>query len=411
MRHDPEVPNSIEKTIGMIHRWLFDIEMAWARLRRQPMRTTVSAWAVTVSVAAVMIVLGLGDGLHSYLTQRLMQFTPALWVDAPGGELPVWASVETSERPPSLRNVLLTIEGVTGAARQLQGYALVRSQGQSLPTRVEAYDAVDIATFLPGAEEAIIGRFPSGPAEVAIGARLARALGVARGDSVFIVGPSSSPTSLQVVGLIEAGIGSVDAELAIASFADARHLLGEDARDGMALTISPGADIERIRLDVQRATGRWVQPWYEGRRALLEALAIEARVMYWISLAAVITAAFATGSVAMLRVMERRHELAILQASGAGTAATIRTVLVEAIASSLTGALLGAALGWGISVLLARYPVPLPPEFGVAYVPVEPGMSHALLAFALSMISATLAALPSALRAAKLEPTSILRSR
>ena len=44
--------------------------------------------------------------------------------------------------------------------------------------------------------------------------------------------------------------------------------------------------------------------------------------MLWISLAAVVTAAFATASVTALRVMEQRYELAILQAMGAGFSPT-----------------------------------------------------------------------------------------
>ena len=215
---------------------------------------------------------------------------------------------------------------------------------------------------------------------------------------------------LTVVGLIRAGHSTVDGQLLLAPFAAASRLAGPGARWGYALGVDRGQDLGDLRLAVQRETGAWAQPWYEGRSSLLEALAVERHVMLWISLAAVVTVAFATASVTALRVMEQRYELAILQAVGAGPANTLRTVLTESVTSAAVGAMLGAGLGWAASWALSRVPIALPPQFGLAYLPVSPKLRHALLAIALTVASTALASLVPAV-GARLDPVTTLRNK
>ena len=133
--------------------------------------------------------------------------------------------------------------------------------------------------------------------------------------------------------------------------------------------------------------------------------------MLWISLAAIVTAAFATASVTALRVMEQRIQLAILQAVGAGFPNTLRTVLAETVTSAAVGAALGAALGWAASWALAQVPITLPPQFGIAYLPVSPKLRHALAAIALTIVSTALASIVPAARGARLDPVATLRNQ
>lgn len=446
----PTVDQEAEKQEhpSRVRLWLFDLELAWVRFRRRPVRTLVGTWAVIVAVAAVTFILSLGDGLHEYLSRRLQAFTPALWVEAPAsqegafleppsgrdqtpgpqgappnGELidgepsgrgerskaassaPEAAGVDAG----SLGRTLREHPGVSAVSPHVALPVLLMSGRTALPARLEGYDPAALASVLPGFREALQGRAPSAAGEAALGTQLAAQLGLALGGTVLATSPDGRSVTLTVVGTFHAGLATVDSQLVITDLETANSMSGPGTRRGYALAVEPGTDLAALRLSLQKATGSWVQPWYEGRSSLLEALAVERHVMLWISLAAVATAAFATASVTALRVMEQRSELAILQAVGAGFFNTLRTVLAESLTSALAGAVLGAALGAAAGWALSRYPVALPPQFGLAYLPVRPRLHHAVFAVLIVLASTAAASLGPALRAARLDPAAVLR--
>lgn len=398
--------------------WRFDAELAWLRFWRRPARTLVGAWAVIAAAATVTFVLSLGDGLHEYLSARLQAFTPALWVEAagqpgvgppasPDGNPPASTGALPSS-PTDTATRLAALPGVTAVSRHVVTPVLASSGRRSAPARLEGYDPGLVSAVLPGASDALEGRLPA-TGEIVAGAILAAELGVEIGDTIQLVAADGRTQAATVVGLVRAGHWTVDGQLLLVPYEAADALAGPGDRRGYALGVEPGRDLARLRLDVQRTTGAWAQPWYEGRSSLLAALAVERRVMLWISLAAVVTAAFATASVTALRVMEQRYELAVLRAVGAGFAGTLRTVLAESVTSAAAGAMLGAGLGWAASWALAQSPVPLPPEFGLEYMPVSPKWSHAALAVGLAVASTALATIVPAAKAAALDPAEILR--
>jgi len=383
-------------------RRLYDLELAWTRFWRRPVGTLIGTWAVVVAVAAVTFVLSLGDGLSEYLSQRLQALTPPLWVEAPT------PPPDDAASDPFARKILAQ-PGVLSASPHVSFPVLVSTGRHAYPARLEGYDPEVLGNVLPGLRRALQGRAPTQRREAVLGSELAVQLGVAIGDALSVTPAGGEALSLTVVGLIHAGISSVDGQLIIADWQTAASAAGPGAKWGYAVGAEPGADLAALRLAIQQATQAWVQPWYEGKSSLLEALAVERQVMLWISLAAVATAAFATASVTALRAMEQRYELAILQAVGAGFANTVRLVLAESLTSAFTGALLGALLGWAGGWALSRHPLPLPPQFGLAYLPVRPSLAHALLGVALTLLSTTLASVGPALKAAKLDPAELLR--
>ncbi len=68
----------------------------------------------------------------------------------------------------------------------------------------------------------------------------------------------------------------------------------------------------------------------------------------------------------LVRMEDRRHELAIRSALGAGRFAVARAILAESLALSVTGGLLGLLLGfWGLSALISLAPITIPRLHGL----------------------------------------------
>ncbi len=384
--------------------WSVDLELAWANIRKDPLRTAAGSWAVAFAVASLLFVLAVGSGLKNYLESRLLTLTPAVWVEAPAAPGALDAEIE------AVRRRLLAIDQVSAAAYVVDAAVLLRSGGRAVPAHVEGYQLEHLAAVLPGASRAVQGELPSTPGEVALGVRLADALKVSVGERIAATGAGGT-LELTVTATLEAGVAAVDARAAITSHETAAALAGPAARRGFALAVAPRTALERLRLEIQAATGLWVRPWYEENQALLEALAVEAQVMLWITLAALVTASVATAAVSLLRLAARRFELGVLQASGASPANLVRTVLFETVGTALAGALLGLVIGLVAVAVVERVPVPLPPRFGLAHLPVKAEARHVALALLAALAAAVAAALPPAVRAAKLAPAQALRNR
>ena len=385
----------------------FDLEMAWLGVVRRAGRAIAGAWTVAAASAAVFFILSLGNGLDAYLAERLQSFTPALWVDA--AELAPGA--RGAQGASEIRASLASLRGVAAVSRTVEGTVLASREGRSAAAKIAGYEPDELLRVLPVPESAVTGRLPRESGEAALGAELARALGARPGDAVRLTGPSGRSAAVEVVGILHAGFAAVDAALVLAAFDAAADVAAESGRYGYAVAVEGGVDAEALRLEVQKATGRWTQVWYEGRRALLEAVEVEARVMFWISLAAVAAAALGSSGVAALRAAERRAETGVLLALGASRVNLLRAALAESVIGASAAAVAGALLGLAATALLARYPLQLPAAFGLEYLPVRPSWPGFLLSAGLTVAATCAAAVAPALRAARTDPVKALRQR
>lgn len=386
--------------------WLFDVQLAWSRLKHRPISAIIASWPVIAAVATVTFILGLGAGLELDMRQRLQLFTPTLWVENP--HLPIDEAVS---RDDNLIDKIASLEGVQSVARELTGPVLVARGNNTVTGHIQAYDSVDVTYILPGASRAIIGRPPVSDNEGVVGGSLARTIGTGLGETVDLIGPGGNREPVTVVGLSQSGVTDIDSQLIIVRHEQAQRLLEQSGTRGFAVEINSNVDPETMRLHIQKTTGLWVRPWYEGKQPLLAAVQIEKAVLFWISLASLITAAIASGGVTALKVVDRRHEWAILHTVGATVQSTLRSILTESLFTAMVGAVIGSTVGYSVCLYVAHRPLRLPPPIGTTYVPVAPTLSHALLAVSLAAIGTVIAATIPAIRGALTDPNVNLRTR
>lgn len=106
-----------------------------------------------------------------------------------------------------------------------------------------------------------------------------------------------------------------------------------------------------------------------------------------------LVAALNVGCLLLARVLDRRREFAIRRALGAGRARLVRQLLLEALAVSVGGGLLGVAVGpVALEAMLAIAPIALP-----SYLTVEPDLSVAFAAGIVLVLSGLLAGVAPAL--------------
>jgi cell division protein FtsX len=200
------------------------------------------------------------------------------------------------------------------------------------------------------------GRRLAGAREAEVGAGLANALGLSPGSTLAIALPSGRELRLRVAGIVS----SLDDDGRVA-YVPAAALLGADpgAPEALAIRLSPGTDPTPVNRALRAlgavpaaatgATGRGV-PLVKTLRAILEAVAVIDGLVCLYALAQTCT----------LTVQERRRTIAVLRATGAGSAAIRRlltgVVLVLVLPAAVLGVLLERILlGPSLSHLAENY--------------------------------------------------------
>jgi putative ABC transport system permease protein len=365
-------------------------------LRRQARRKALALAAVACGMAAATAMLSLRVNLGDDLNAELRSIGANLVVTPAADSLPVMLN-GVDLRPASSgallpEDQLPRIETIFWS-RNLAAFAPVldapvKTRGARITLEGTYFDE---PVNMPGSGRVfrtgmshlasawqVRGNWPRDDArEVLVGAALAARLGVSVGDDLAVNGEGATLT-LPVAGVVTTGAGE-DNEL-VAPLAVAQRLAAapgryrqllvsavtkpEDAfarRDRRAMSpeererwmcspyaASIAAEIEQA-LPGSRA--RVLRPVAEAEGAILTRL----RWLVWLLTALALAAsALAIASAMNAAVLERRHEIALMKAVGAGDGTVGLLLLSEAAGLALAGAAVGFVAGAGLAGAIAR---------------------------------------------------------
>ena len=277
----------------------------------------------------------------------------------------------------------------------------------------------------------VAGRWPAetaSPAEALIGRDLATALGVGPG-AVLTLDVSGRRLPLAIVGVLTTG-GDEDG-MVLAPLEVAQSAAGLDGRVSAVLVSAlttpesavwermgksprelPPAEFEKwsctpfvssIAFELERAwpgsEARVIRRVAEGQGAVLSRAS---GLMALIAAMAALAAALTVTSATMTGILERRTEIGLLRAMGAGGGLVVGLFLSEAALLGLAGGLIGAAGGAWLARIISA---------GVFGAPVDIRPAAVLLALATAMLITLLGFLLPARRIAGFRPAEVLRGR
>ncbi len=258
---------------------------------------------------------------------------------------------------------------------------------------------------------------------IALGRELARTLGAFVGDTVTAISPRGAVTAvgtipkmrpLKVVAVFEIGLYEYDAALAYTSLATAQQFADLGGRvSGVEVRVADVYRAHRVAQDLGRKLGLpyWVRDWTEMNRNLFSAIQLEKTAMFVILTLIIFVAAFAIISHLILMVAEKRREIGVLRALGAGTGSITLVFMAEGVLIGLVGTLVGTALGIAISVVQETYHiVKIPGDvYQLSELPMKTHPPELLLIALSALVLSFLATLYPSRQAARLDPVEVLR--
>jgi lipoprotein-releasing system permease protein len=412
-----------------------ELAIAWRYLRSRrgsrllSLISIIAIGGVVVGVSALILIMGVMNGLQRDLRDKILVGSPDLRVMTYGDNL-----MMDNWRPTLAR--VQRFPGVTAAAPVVITQALVRKEGALFMIGAQVVGIEPQGPNAPNVTEirkhAILGdfRFASSDKQtrgVVLGKKLAEQLNAWPGEKI-VVGtlaaggnvnpitgmPSATLEQFEVTGIFETGMYEYDNSYMYVAIDKAQRLAGL----GQSITAIEASTADRwtaprLSAAMNDSLGfpYLVRDWQEQNASLFSALKLEKLGMSVILLLIVIVAAFNIVSTLTMVVTDKTREIGILKAMGLPSRSVRRIFFLQGLVIGIAGTLAGVLLGLGASLALGKYQfIKLDPSvYFIDHLPVATQPGDVLLTVVASVLIAAVATLYPATQAARLYPIEAIR--
>lgn len=310
--------------------------------------------AVTLGVAALVIVMSVMNGVRSDLFDKIVGLNGHAVVQGFGGRLDDWRDVlkQARETP-----------GVVSATPLIEQPLLASFSGRVEGVLVRGMLVQDIQRngILNG--KVLQGKLSSltpNAGNVALGSELARNLGATVGSTVTIINPQGRSTpfgtvpreiAYRVTAIFEIGVYDFDKAYVVMPMEDAQLLLLTGDQVGMieVKTSDPDKVGEILRpLAEKVSTQAVIADWRSMNSSLFEALSVERVAMFVILSLIILVAAFNIVSSLIMLVRAKTRDMAILRTMGAPRDAVLRIFIAIGLSIGVAGTIGGMVMGFGL---------------------------------------------------------------
>jgi lipoprotein-releasing system permease protein len=412
-----------------------ELSIAWRYLRSRrgskllSLISVIAILGVTVAVSALIIIIGVMNGLQNDLREKILIGSPDIRVLTYGEDMVMtdWQSV--------LKKVLRQ-KGVAAAGPFVHTQALIQSNRHRYMEGVFVEGLPPDAPHTPQVTSirtrAIAGdfTFATGNGEhkgAVLGRKLAERLNATPGvDSITLLAinpnrldpvtgqPAPFTSKFEVTGIFDTGMYEYDNSYVIVALDEAQTLgqLGQ-AVTGLEVKTPTRWEAPEVGAALMDSLGMpfRIQDWKQQNNSLFNALKLEKLGMTVILLLIVLVAAFNIISTLIMVVTDKTKEIGILRAMGMPAKSIRRVFFAQGLVIGLVGTMTGLALGLFASILIGEKKlIPLDPSvYFIDHLPVSTQPMDVTLIVLASLAVAAVATIYPALQAARLYPVEAIR--
>lgn len=305
---------------------------------------------IMLGVATLIIVMAVMNGFRNELFDKIMGFNGHIWVHKIGEPFEDYAAVAKR---------VSTVPGVKVALPLIEGQAMVQSAAQSLGGFVRGVTEDGIKALPLVADNVRFGTIDGFDSQegIAIGMRMANALGVNLGDGITLIAPRGAQTPFgttprikryPVTAIFELGMSEYDKTMIFMPLTEAQRYFSRPGQvDVLEVMIERPERVLEMLGPMQRAVGDGLHltDWRKRNETFFTVLEVERNVMFIILSLIVLVAALNIISGLMMLVKDKGRDIAILRTMGATKGAIMRVFLITGASIGVVGTLAGLVLG------------------------------------------------------------------
>lgn len=315
------------------------------------MVASISLVAVMLGVAALIIVMSVMNGFRAELFDKIVGLNGHAVIQGFGGRIPDWRQLAVEAR---------RTPGVTNATPMIEQPLMASFNGRVEAILVRGMTVPDIRAnpILKGKVlQGSLNNLTDGSGTIALGSRLAEALGAQTGDEISLISPQgmTSPfgtvpriVSYRVGAIFEIGVFDYDKAYVVMPMSDAQTLLL--LGDSVGMIEVDTVDAEKVGQILaplaNKIGGRGVlTDWRQLNAQLFETLAVERVAMFVVLSIIVLVAVFNILSSLIMLVRAKTRDIAILRTMGATRSGLMRIFMTVGTTIGALGTIAGLGLG------------------------------------------------------------------
>jgi lipoprotein-releasing system permease protein len=308
--------------------------------------------AVMLGVAALIVVMSVMNGFRAELFDKITGLNGHAVIQGYGGQLRDWRDLVAQAK---------ATPGVTSAIPLIEQPLFISYNGRVEGAQVRGMRVEDIRANQTLKGKEVLGSFNKlvpGGEQVAIGSRLADALGATIGSEVSIINPQGSATvfgtmprivKYKVGAIFEVGVYDYDKIFVMMPIEDAQTLLL--LGDAVSMIELNTVDPERVQSIISPLVDKvgdrgQLTDWRQMNRELFEAISIDRTVSFTVLSIILVVAAFNIVSSLIMLVRSKTRDIAVLRTMGASQGALMRIFVTVGTTIGALGVLAGGILGW-----------------------------------------------------------------
>jgi len=410
-----------------------ELQIAWRYLRSRrgskllSLISIIAIGGVLVGVSALIIIIGVMNGLQHDLREKILVGSPDIRVLSYGEDLKIdeWPKVlEKVRKQPGVVAAapFVLTEGLMTTKHDYNGGVYIVGlvpQGRGAPEVTTIRSHATMGDF----------RFASSDGQrkgVVLGKLLAARFNKWPGDTIELFstgGRKINPVtgtivpiteSFEVTGIVQTGMYEYDNSYAFIALDKAQNLAGlGDGVTGIEVKTTDRWQASKVASQLTGALG-WpyrTVDWEEQNHSLFQALKLEKLGMGVILLLIVLVAAFNIVSTLTMVVADKTKEIGILKAMGMPAASIRRIFFAQGLVIGVVGTVLGLILGFGGALALDKYQfIKLDPTvYFIDHLPVSTQPTDVMWIVLASIAIAAIATVYPSVQASRLFPIEAIR--
>lgn len=368
-------------------------------------QTALIALGIAVGVSVQIFIGSLIQGLQKSLIDKTV-----------GNSSQITLSSDTSDRLISDYDSI--VDNIKESDSRIKDFSVVSDSPALIKTDLKTYSVlvrgmnIDDSDKIYDLKDSIYeGKVPNNKFETLVGKDLKDDLNLNLNDKIDLITNSGDVKTLIVTGFYDLKVASINKAWLITDLSSAKELFSTgDKITGIEMQVTDVFKADEIATIIGSNINRSdikVDNWKEQNASLLSGLNGQSISSYMIQVFVMVSVILGIASVLIITVVQKSKQIGILKAMGIKDSQSSLIFLFEGFLLGLMGAILGVALGLGLSFIFTKFA--LNPD-GTPVVELYINYNFIIISAVIALIASTLAALIPARGSSKLNPIEVIRN-
>lgn len=381
------------------------LSIGWRFLKSSKGQTLLIVIGILIGVAVQVFVGSLIEGLQVSLVDGTIGNSSQVTIlpEEKGG---------TFEDEDDLFDQITEDERITAVSKSFSrnGF-IIQDEDETVAVFLRGFEFEE-ANEIYNFEEAVIdGEQPSAENEVLIGKELAEEAELSIGDTLEFAATTDSLSELEVVGIFDLGVMSLNESWVVSELETAQEVFEEDNQlTNIETQVDDVFAADTIASDILNEIGDdnfEITNWKEENESLLSGLSGQSVSSYMIQVFVLVAVLLGIASVLAISAVQKSKQLGILKAMGIKDKIAGRIFLFQGFILGTIGSILGALVGIGLMYVFSVF---VTNPDGSSLVPFYVDPTFVLLSVGISIIASTIAAFIPAKNSSKLNPIEVIQN-